>query len=164
MKTHLIAIMVLPLLVAVAVSRAGDITVIDAKGDSHPITAEDISKLPHQTIRAKAHDVEAEFSGVPLVDLLQSAGVEFGDKQLRGVRASDVALVEAADGYRTVFSLLELDPATSDKLVLLADKRDGKPLDDKEGPYRLVIPTEKRPVRWVRSVKTIKIVNLKDFP
>jgi hypothetical protein len=31
-------------------------------------------------------------------------------------------------------------------------------MDDAEGPYRLVIPEEKRMARWVRQVKQLKIV------
>ena len=46
-------------------------------------------------------------------------------------------VVEAADGYRAVFALPELDPAFSDRVILLADRRDGKPLDGKEGPLRV---------------------------
>jgi DMSO/TMAO reductase YedYZ molybdopterin-dependent catalytic subunit len=137
--------------------------VIDVTGKPHPFTAADMTGLPQRTLKAKAHGVENEFTGVSLVDLLQSAGVEFGEK-LCGDRACDVVILDAADGYRTVFALLEIDPATTDKLVLVADKKDGKPLDDKEGPYRLVVPDEKRPVRWQRMVKTIHVVNLKDLP
>jgi hypothetical protein len=146
-----------------AIAANPELTVIDIDGNHKTLTADDITKLPHQTVHAKTHDIESEFEGVSLVDLLQSIGVVFGEK-LRGTRASEVLLVEATDGYRTAISLLEIDPATTDKLVLLADKRDGKPLDEKEGPFRLVLPGEKRPVRWVRSVKTMRIVNLKDMP
>jgi hypothetical protein len=100
---------------------------------------------------------------VSLVDVLQAAGVEFGEK-LRGARASDVAVLEAADGYRTVFALVEIDPATTDKVVLVADQKDGQPLGEKEGPLRLVVPDEKRPVRWARMIKTIRIVQLNELP
>lgn len=148
---------------ALAAKSDAVLTVIDVAGKSHPFTAADTAALPQRTVRAKAHGVENEFTGVSLVDLLQAAGVEFGEK-LRGVRASDVVVVEAADGYRAVFALLEIDPSTTDKLVLVADKKDGQPLDEKEGPIRLVVPDEKRPVRWERMVKTIRIVNLKELP
>ena len=35
--------------------------------------------------------------------------------------------------------------------------RDGKRLGEKEGPYRIVIPDEKRMGRWVRQVTVLKI-------
>jgi len=43
-------------------------------------------------------------------------------------------LIEAADGYKVVFALAELDPDFSDRRILLAGKRHGEPLDDKPGP------------------------------
>ena len=49
-------------------------------------------------------------------------------------------LVEAADDYRVVFALPELDPAFTERVILLADRRDGQPLAAAEGPLRLVVP------------------------
>ena len=45
--------------------------------------------------------------------------------------------------YRVVIALPEIDPAFTDKKFVLAFLKDGKPLDEKEGPYRIVIPDEK---------------------
>jgi hypothetical protein len=59
-----------------------------------------------------------------------------------------------------VFALAELDPGLGGRSVLLADRRDGSPLGPTEGPLRLVIPDEKRPARWARQVRTIRIVTL----
>jgi len=61
---------------------------------------------------------------------------------------------------RAVIALPELDPAFTDKLVVLAFLREGKPLSEKEGPFRIVIPDEKRMARWVRQVTTLKIVDV----
>jgi hypothetical protein len=85
--------------------------------------------------------------------------VAFG-QTLKGKRLASCLLVEAADGYRVVIALPELDPAFTDRQVLLAFLKDGKPLDEKEGPYRIVIPDEKRMARWVRQVTTLKIVDV----
>ena len=79
-------------------------------------------------------------------------------KSLRGERLASCLLVEAADGYRVVMALPEVDPSFTDKQILLVDEREGKPLGDKEGPFRIVIPDEKRMARWVRQVKTLKVV------
>ncbi|MDG3006126.1 hypothetical protein [Paludisphaera mucosa] len=54
-------------------------------------------------------------------------------------------MVEASDGYRALFALPELDPSFTDRVILLADRRAGKPLDDRQGPLRIVAPGEKRP-------------------
>jgi hypothetical protein len=75
-----------------------------------------------------------------------------------------VIVLEAHDGYRVAVALLEVDPATTERLALVADRRDGQPLDEKEGPFRLVIPDDKRPVRWIRMIRTIRVLNLKDAP
>ena len=64
------------------------------------------------------------------------------------------------DGNQVVIALPELDPAFTDKQIALVFLKDGKPLDDKEGSYRIVIPSEKRMARWVRQVKALKIVNM----
>ena len=53
-------------------------------------------------------------------------------------------VVEAADGYRVVFALPELDPGYTDRTILLADRRDGKPLSDREGPLQVIVPGEKK--------------------
>jgi DMSO/TMAO reductase YedYZ molybdopterin-dependent catalytic subunit len=97
-----------------------------------------------------------EFEGVALGLILQKAGVESG-KDLRGPAVSKYLVVEAADGYRAVFALPELDEAFTDLPVILADKRDGKPLSEKEGPLRVVVPHEKRGARWVRMVTALTI-------
>ncbi len=74
---------------------------------------------------------------------------------------TEALLVEATDGYKVVFALAEVDPAFATREILLADKRDGKPLEAKEGPLRIVAPGDKRPARWVRQVTTFRIVAVK---
>lgn len=91
--------------------------------------------------------------------VLEEAGVEFG-QSMRGNRLASCLLVEAADGYRAVIALPEIDPDFTDKQILLAFSEDGKPLDAKDGPYRIVIPDEKRMARWVRQVTKLKIVEV----
>jgi hypothetical protein len=87
-------------------------------------------------------------------------GITLGDT-LRGPRMADVLLVSAADGYKVAFALAEVDPAFATREIILADKRDGKALDAKEGPFRIVAPGDKRPARWIRQVTEIKVVAVK---
>ncbi|MEI9964927.1 MAG: hypothetical protein WDM92_09635 [Caulobacteraceae bacterium] len=54
-------------------------------------------------------------------------------------------------------SLAETDPAMRPDPVLVADRKDGKPLDAHEGPFRLVVPGDKRPARSARSIVKIEI-------
>ena len=92
--------------------------------------------------------------------LLTMAGIQLGDK-LRGPRLAEALLVEAADGYKVVFALAEIDPAFATREIIVADKRDGKPLDAKEGPLRIVVPGDKRPARWIRQITAMKVVAVK---
>jgi DMSO/TMAO reductase YedYZ molybdopterin-dependent catalytic subunit len=121
------------------------------------LTASDLAKLPRRSVKAKAHDgKEALFEGVEPADVLMLAGVKFGE-HLRGKDLALFLVVGAADGYRAVFALPELDHAFTDRIVILADRRDGKPLAEKEGPLRIVVADEKREARWVRQVITFTI-------
>jgi hypothetical protein len=119
--------------------------------------APDLATLPRQTLQVRDHDGrESMFEGVALVELLQRAGVPLGE-DLRGDRMVTYVIVGAADGYRVVFALAEIDPAFSDRLILLADRRDQEPLSPREGPLRLIVPGEKRQARWVRQVTSMTI-------
>jgi hypothetical protein len=103
------------------------------------------------------HDKKTEnYEGVLLEELLRKAGMAQG-KDLRGPAMASYVLAEAADGYRVVFSLAELDSGVVDSEVIVADTMDGAPLGDKVGPFQLVAPHEKRPARWVRMLKSITV-------
>jgi hypothetical protein len=144
----------------VAGSTAQTLQIISADGQSTTLTAAQIAGLPHITVSVNDHDVPSQFEGVPLATLLSNAGVQLGDK-LRGPRLTEVLTIEATDGYKVVFALAEIDPAFATREIILADKRDGKPLDAKEGPLRIVATGDKRPARWVRQVTTVRITTVK---
>ena len=110
-------------------------------------------------MKAKAHDDEATWSGVPLIELLKARGAPVGEK-LRGRKLASYVLVTAADGYRTVFSLGELDEALGASKAFLADMKDGEEMGAEEGPFRIVVPGESRPARWVRQVRRIELVEV----
>jgi hypothetical protein len=49
--------------------------------------------------------------------------------------------------------------------VIVADKRDGKPLFEYRGPVRLVIPADKEGARSVRMPRKLEVVALrKELP
>ena len=156
MKTRLFLPAVLFTLLQPALLQCQQLTVENGTGKQTQLTRADLEALPHVKVTTGA---SATFEGVALGPLLAKAGVGLGET-LRGKRMASCLLVEAADGYRAVIALPELDPAFTDKQIVLAFLKDGKPLDDKEGPYRIVIPDEKRMARWVRQVTTLKIVDV----
>jgi DMSO/TMAO reductase YedYZ molybdopterin-dependent catalytic subunit len=124
--------------------------------------ASELAKLPRRTGQAKDHNGSlVKFEGVALVEALKLAGVPFGDL-LKGRNLTKYLLVEAADAYQVVFALPELDPAYTDKFVLLADRRDGQPLANSEGAFRLVVPDEKMQARWLRQITTLTVIRATD--
>lgn len=153
------ALLVLICIAAPGVAAAQEITIQNESGATTKMTAAEIAAMPHQEISVDDYGKTVQFEGVPLRLVLEKAGVTFGET-LRGKRLADCLLVEAADGYKVVIALPELDPGFTDRVILLADKADGHPLDSKQGPFRVVIPGEKRAARWVRRVTALKIVEV----
>jgi hypothetical protein len=124
------------------------------------VTAATLAGLPRVNVEAKEHEnPTATYEGVSLGAILERAGLPRGEK-LRGKALRAVVLITASDGYQVVFTLADTDPAFTDRQSILADKKDGKPLSEKEGPFRIIAPSEKRPARWIRNVKTIAIKNV----
>lgn len=122
----------------------------------------DIAAMKHMDIQTKDKDgVTHVYSGVPLSEILTMAGVSLG-KELRGKNLAKLLLVKASDGYEVVFALPEIDPEFSDKVILLADKMDGKSLAAGIGPFRIVVPEEKRQARWIREVTILKVIFAKE--
>jgi|SRR5579863_6663071 len=148
-----------PIILLAGLAQCQQLTVQTESGKPTVLARAEIEALPHIKATTSIPGTPTTFEGVALEAVLEKAGVEFG-QTLKGKRLASCLLVEAADGYRVVIALPELDPAFTDKQVVLAFLKDGKPLDDKEGPYRIVIPDEKRMARWVRQVTTLKIVDV----
>lgn len=116
------------------------------------------ASLVRVEVKAGAHgDAPSAWQGVNLIDVLRAQGAPVG-KALRGKALANFVRVTAADGYQVIFSLAELDPDFGGRKVVLVDKHEGKPLDAKEGPYRLVVPDDARPARWIHSVTAIELV------
>jgi DMSO/TMAO reductase YedYZ molybdopterin-dependent catalytic subunit len=133
-------------------------TAIDISGDVQKpmtVTAADLAAMPRITVTVAA----VTYGGVLLDDVLKRAGVPTSSS-LRGKALTTYILVEAQDGYQVVFSLGELDPSVTDNQIVLADSSDGKPLAETEGPFRLVIPTDKLGARSVRMLRRLRIVQV----
>jgi DMSO/TMAO reductase YedYZ molybdopterin-dependent catalytic subunit len=107
------------------------------------------------------HQPAGDYTGVELHQLLSANGVAQG-KELRGKHISEYLVVSATDGYRVVFALPELDPQFAQRKIVLAWQKDGHPLPDAEGPLRIIIPDEKHPTRWIRQVRSIRVLAAPD--
>ena len=125
------------------------------------LTLADLAKMPHETATlAEPDGSKIAYEGVPLAEILNKAGIPSG-KEMRGKALAGYVLAEARDGYQVVFSLGELDPGLAGTHVIVADRRDGKPLSAQQGPIRLVVTSDKRPARSVRMVERLHIVQLR---
>lgn len=126
----------------------------------HPLqfSAEEFAKLQHITVSAyNGHDKKQQsYEGVLLRDLLKQAGVPEGEA-LRGKWVNCFVEMEAADGYKVVFALAELDTSFQDYQVIVADKMDRAELGKDQGPLKLVAPEDKRPGRWIRELQKITV-------
>ena len=54
-------------------------------------------------------------------------------------------------------SVGELDPDLGGARIIVADKRDGKPLFEYQGPFRLVIPADKEGARSVLMLERLEV-------
>jgi hypothetical protein len=149
------------LLVVAVVSSAGQVAKVRISGagiEPLEVTAADLAKMPRLALDVKdPHTGEAQhYEGVRLSDLLSNAGVPLGEK-LRGKAFATYVAARASDGYVVVYSLAELDPAMNDNQIILADSMNGKALEPKQGPFKVVVPGDKRPARWIKMVIALEI-------
>jgi len=123
------------------------------------LSVNDLKKLPRTTVKVvNPHDHKEEiYEGVAVQELLGRAGVPQKEK-LRGSATAMYVLAEASDGYRVLYALAELDSDFQDSDVIVADTLNGAPLGEKQGPFKMVAPHDKRPARWIRMLKSITVV------
>jgi DMSO/TMAO reductase YedYZ molybdopterin-dependent catalytic subunit len=109
-----------------------------------------------QVVHKEKDGKDHTYTGVLLSAILQNAGATMG-KDLKGKNLAKYILVEAADGYKVVFALAELDKEFTDRLIILADKVDGKPISAGTGPFQVIVQDEKKAARCVKQVTGIKV-------
>jgi hypothetical protein len=143
---------------ALTVTAAGAQT-LDVVGLDGKSVSVSLETLERRTVVTEDRGLRAEFQGVALRDVLIKAGIPLGDA-LRGPALARVVIASAPDGYRVVYAIAELDAAFTDQVVLVADRRDGRPLLPDTGPLQIVVPSDKRPARWIRQVNKIEVRQL----
>jgi hypothetical protein len=145
---------------AIASAQASPAVALRVIGDvpNHlDLSATDLAAFQRQTIHVTDEKgTPAEYGGVPVAEILEKAGAPLG-KDMKGPNMAVGLVARARDGYHVLFSLAEFDPAFSDRVILLADRRDSKPLDKREGPLRIIVPGDKRHARWIRGVDTLEV-------
>jgi DMSO/TMAO reductase YedYZ molybdopterin-dependent catalytic subunit len=125
------------------------------------LTASDLAAMPRESAEVTDADGgKTVYEGVALQEVLKKAGIPFG-RQMRGKDLAGYVLASAKDGYQIVFGLGELDPDLGALRVLIADKSNGKPLFEYQGPFRLVVPSDKAGARSVRMLEKLEVVKLR---
>ena len=125
------------------------------------LKAEELAQMPRATVSVKEEGGgKAEYQGVPLAALLERAGAPLG-KQLRGKALSTYVLATARDGYQVVFTLAEFDPQFANETILVADRRDGKPMAEPLGPLRIVCANDQAQARDLRMLEKLEVVRLR---
>jgi hypothetical protein len=144
------------MLLAPVVAAAQSLTVTNGEGKVTTFTAQALGDLPRATVTLTG---KTAYEGVDLAAVLREAAVPQGPR-LHGKPLVAYVVVKGRDGYRAVFSIAELDPAFGGEPVILADRKAGAPLDEAEGPWRLVLQGDAKPERSVRQVESITVTVL----
>jgi len=148
------------ILVLAGVQASGQVVLRINDVPAVTIAAADMAKLPRHTAVMEDHGKQISYEGALLSDVLAHGGLDFG-KGLRGKQLSSYVAALASDGYEVVYALAEFDPTIVNSEIIVADKREGQPLGANEGPFRIVVPHDKRPTRSLRMLQEIDVVQLK---
>lgn len=138
----------------VTLAVAGDVTA------PLNLTPDDLAKMPRTSVTVDDTDgSKVSYEGVALGEVLRKAGAPSG-KDLRGKALAGYVIAKAHDGYEVVFGMGETDAGLTGSLILIADKRDGKPLFQYQGPFRIIVPSDKAGARSVRMLERLEVVRL----
>lgn len=119
----------------------------------------DLRSMPRTRVEVKEDGRTIAYEGVLVGEILKRAGVPLG-AELRGDAVATYVVASAADGYRAVFSIAELDPGFTSNDIIVADTVDGKPLFAYQGPLRIVAPKDSRGARSVRMLTRLHVVRV----
>jgi|SRR5581483_5862761 len=142
-------------------SPSSPVLVVDGNvGTVLSLTPADLRSLPRTRVEVQENGRALVYDGVLVGEILRRAGVPLG-RELRGDAVAAYVVASAADGYRVVFSIGELDPALTHNDIIIADTIDGRPLQEYQGPLRIVAPNDLRGVRSIRMLTRLQVVRLK---
>jgi DMSO/TMAO reductase YedYZ molybdopterin-dependent catalytic subunit len=148
----------------VAALRAQNLSIAGDVAKPLTLSKADLAQMPRTSVTIKSEGsedgTETTYQGVLLYDILKQAGAPL-DKQLMGKALASYVLAEARDGYQVVYTLTEIDPSFTSNKIIVADTVNGNPLFDYQGPFRLVVPGEKKAARSIRMVEKITVVRLR---
>jgi molybdate transport system substrate-binding protein len=125
------------------------LTVEDLKAN-YPSVKKEVTYLSGE------NSVSASFTGVLLVDILDSAQINL-NADVKNDKLSIIIVGTATDKYQAVIAYGEIDPDFGNQPVMVAYEQDGKLIADKEGPIRLIVPGDKRGGRYVSGLVSLEV-------
>lgn len=155
-------ILALALAVAPVAALAQSLTVVGLDGKTKLLTASDLADLPRAEVKVTLESGPKIYEGPILTYVLRAGGLPVGAR-LHGDPLRAYVVMTGKDGFQAVYALAELDKDFHDDVVILADRVDGKPLSEKEAPWRLASGGDKKGWRSVFGLARIE-ARLADAP
>jgi DMSO/TMAO reductase YedYZ molybdopterin-dependent catalytic subunit len=157
---HIAAVMGLALVgclpISASIGAEPDSVIVTGPGAPATLTTDELAKLPAITLNiafATDHGPrQAVFEGPLLWAVLDHLHAVDPAKPAGYVRQTIV--VTGRDGYTATIALGEIAPQFEDKQVILAERMDGKPMDQ----LRVVVPGDHRGGRSVHDVARITVI------
>jgi len=133
-----------------------DSLVVSLDGRVTVLHRTDLASLPPTHVTLPTGDGQThDYTGIPLRAALERAGLDTA--HISGPALAGTMLLVARDGYRVAFGLADLDSAITGRALLLAYAIDGQPLDERHGPWQLLVPGDLHGRRSVRQVTEVVI-------
>ncbi len=146
--------------VRVRAAQAAALVVKGAVENPLSLTLDELRALPVRELEETwpegrgAPHAPSRVKGVALRDILDRARLV--EKRPRDLRKT-VIIADARDGYRAIFTWIELYLSSLGEGVVVVFERDGKALAESEGPLALVsLRDERRGPRHVKWLKSIE--------
>jgi len=156
MRTKLWApIILLTALSAAAADSKSVLLRVPGSPDS-AISAESLQKVAPRDVSIETeHGGKVVYRAIPLLDVLEKAGLETQGMAAGRKLAAAIVVVAARDGYTAVLSVGELLANRADPRVFLSAGTTSGALPEEQGPVRLVVTGEK--TRSVFGLSAIEV-------
>ena len=103
------------------------------------------------------------YTGVSVWDLLNGKAGIITDPAVKNDILDKYVVATGSDGYKTLVSMGEIDPAFGNQPDLVAYAADGQPLDA-NGFARLVVPNDAKAGRWVSNLVDLQVFSAAPVP
>lgn len=139
-------------------SKQIDVKVVGLDAKELRLSVDELDKLPQvNTVVKNEDDSTTTYSGVRLQVILDKLK-DPSKNPSRSDTLQQLVIASARDKYSAFFSMGELDQEFGDLKIFLVYRKDGKALPDYQGPFRLLIPSDKAGARSIRMLETIRVI------